>query len=314
MSIKRYYKANEVEAMMQMAREKDGFTGRVEINSIRTMLETAKRNGRIGDKVLLVIPTKYIHIPNWQRKMDMERARKIGLSYNRYKWEVPKVIEHEGKLYCVDGMHRIVGAFVGNIEDIVVEILTEMSELEAIELFLNQTADRSNMKPHDYYNASLKLNKPEYITFRDICHRNNVQIKGDDTLRNPIGTFSSLSDGVKMSRLNPELLNSIIELICKLQWNGNAGVDGNLDKCFGAKYIRTLRKLYGYYNGHEKEMETVLLKDCNGTDWFNKYAVDESQAKLFDKLSKIITDGMKEIALEQAEKMAEENVVAFRTA
>lgn len=294
MNNKRYYKANEVEAMLQIVREKEDFTGNTEINTIRTTLNTAKRNGRIGDKVLLVVPPKYIHIPDWQRKLDMERARRIGLAYNKNKWEVPKVIAHEGKLYCVDGMHRIVGAFVGDIEDIVVEVLVDISEKEAIELFLNQTSDRSGMKPCDYYNASLKINKPEYTAFRDICHKHNVQIKGDDCLPNPIGTFTSLSDGITLARQNPVLLNSILKLLCELQWNGKVCIDNHSDKCFSAKYIRTMRNLYRYYADNTEAMEQIILENCKGTVWFNTNAVEETQAHLFDKLSAIVQEGLAE--------------------
>ena len=127
MSAKRFYKATEVEAMLQAVREKEQFTGSTEKAAIKTIIETAQRNGRIGDKVLLVIPTKYIHIPKWQRKLDMGRSKEIGFKYNKFKWEVPKVIYHNGQLLCVDGMHRIIGAFVGGIEAIVVEVLVGMT-------------------------------------------------------------------------------------------------------------------------------------------------------------------------------------------
>lgn len=293
MATKRYYKAIEVEALLQGTREKENFTGVAEKTAIKTILETAQRNGRIGDKVLLVIPTKYIHIPRWQRKLDMSRAREIGMKYNKYKWEVPKVIYHNGRLYCVDGMHRIVGAFVGNIECVVVEVLIDMTEKEAIELFLNQTADRSKMKPCDYYYASIEVGKPEYITFRDICHANNVQIKGDDYLNNPVGTFTSVSDGKELAKQNPELLDSILKLICKLQWNGNATVTG-IDKCFGSRYVRALKKLYSYYPDHTKEMEKIIIDNCKGAEWFMNNAINKTQAVLFDDLSKIVQKGLNE--------------------
>lgn len=293
MATKRFYKATEVEAMLQAVREKEQFTGSTEKAAIKTIIETAQRNGRIGDKVLLVIPTKYIHIPKWQRKLDMGRSKEIGFKYNKFKWEVPKVIYHNGQLLCVDGMHRIIGAFVGGIEAIVVEVLVGMTEKEAIELFLTQSADRSNMKPHDFYNASLEINKPEYITFRDICHENNVQVKGDDYLNNPIGTFTSLTDGLKLARLNPELLDAILKLLCELQWNGNATVTGN-DKCFGAKYIRVFRKLYGYYAESIEDMEEIILSKCKGAEWFNNNALEIPQAVLFDNLSATIKVGLAE--------------------
>ena len=291
---KRFYKATEVEAMLQKAREMVGFVGDIEVNSIRTITETTKRNGRIGDKMLLVIEPKYIHIPKWQRKADFDKARKIGFSYNKYMWEVPKVILHDGKLYCVDGMHRILGAFVGGIEDVVVELLVDMTEKEAIELFLLQTTTRTAMKPGDYYTASLELEKPEYVTLRDICHRHNVQISGDDTLNNPIGTFSSITDGLTLAKSEPKLLDDILSLLCKLQWNGKIGASDSLDKCFGCRYVRTIRNLYRYYSNDTKAMEQILLTNCKGTEWFEKNVYGELQSRMFDKLSAIVQKGLAE--------------------
>jgi len=289
MSKRRNLKATEVEAMFNVVRKADAEFSAGEQSIIRTIMETAKRNGRIGDKVLLVIPPHYIHIPDWQRNADLLRAREIGTGYNKHKWEVPKIVYTDGILKCIDGMHRILGALVAEISDIVVEVM-EITEEEAIELFLGQSTDRGHMKPMDYYNASIKANKPEYIEFRDICHKYNVQVKGDDTLKNPVGTFASIKDGTKSDKV---LLDKVLNLIDNLRWNGKETSSLSASKAaYGTKVIRSIEKLYAYYKGNEVQMEKILLSRCKGTEWFIKNLVNMPQYYIFDLLNKVVFDAI----------------------
>ena len=285
---KRFLKAVEVEKIFDETRANDTDFCTGEVAIIKTIVETAKRNGRIGDKILLVIPPHYIHIPEWQRTADLLKASNIGANYNKYKWEVPKIIYVNGKLACIDGMHRILGSLVASIPNIVVEIM-EITEEEAIELFLGQTKDRSAMKPMDYYNASIKANKPDYVGFKEICHKYNVQVKGDDTLINPVGTFTSITDGVRMDKAT---LDKVLNLINKLRWNGKSTGANTSSAVYSAKIIRSVKKMYAYYNGNEAQMEKILLQSCKGTEWFIENLADMPQYYIFDTLNTTVTNGM----------------------
>ena len=141
-----YLKAKEAEMEMQEARNAEGFTGKNEKLLIANMVKAARNNSRIGDKLLMVIDPKEIHIPDWQRRIKLERAYAIGNNYNSYKWDEPKVLLHNGILLCIDGQHRIYGAFKAGKEDVVVEVM-ECSLEEAIDLFLSQSSDRAKMQP-----------------------------------------------------------------------------------------------------------------------------------------------------------------------
>ena len=83
---KRFLKAVEVEKIFDETRANDTDFCTGEVAIIKTIVETAKRNGRMGDKILLVIPPHYIHIPEWQRTADLLKASNIGANYNKYKW------------------------------------------------------------------------------------------------------------------------------------------------------------------------------------------------------------------------------------
>lgn len=280
-----YLTAKEAEKEMQEARKADGFTGKMETGYISRMIKDAKRNSMVGDKLQLVVDPMYIHIPEWQRRLKLARAYAIGNTYNKYKWDVPKVLFHKGRLYVIDGQHRIYGAFKAKMDSVVVEIM-ECSLEEAIDLFINQSQDRAKMQPMDIYHAAIAGKKEDYVKLQEICHNNNVAVKGDEETENTVGTLTSISDGVKLSRTNPNLFDSMLRLLGKLGWNGYA--DSYNGKAYTAKIIRALKSLYAYTEGREEEMESALLNNCTGTEFFVENIMYKTQAQIFDYLAEIV--------------------------
>lgn len=282
---RKYVEAREIEKEMQESRNKDEFVGKVEQITINQMIENAKANNRIGDKLLTVINPEYIHIPEWQRMCDVISATEIGQKYNPYKWEVPKLLYLEGKLYCIDGMHRIYGAFKANIKTVICEII-ECSLSDAINLFLDQTYDRRKMSPVDYYRAAIANGDENYIQLKNICNSHNVAVKGDP-IENQVGIFTCITDGIRsIQRNGNELLDRIIKLITDLQWNGYA--DTYNGKAYTAKFIRIMHSMYAYYEGRIERMEEILKEKCVGTEFFVENLMDSTQAQGFDYLSEIV--------------------------
>lgn len=281
-----YLKAKEAEKEMQEARESKEFTGKNEKLLIENLVKSAKNNSRIGDKLLMVIDPMEIHIPDWQRRIKLERAYSIGNNYNSYKWDEPKVLLYKGILLCIDGQHRIYGAFKAKKDAVVVEVM-ECSLEEAIDLFLSQSSDRAKMQPMDIYHAALAAKKPEYVALHDICKKHNVAIKGDDETENVVGTFSSISDGINWIKGGKaELLDSMLGLLGKLEWNGYA--DTYNGKAYTAKIIRALKSLYAYCEGRTDEMEEAMINRCKGTEFFVDNIMTKTQAQIFDYLSEIV--------------------------
>ena len=167
----------------------------------------------------------------------------------------------------------------------VVEVM-ECSLEEAIELFLSQSSDRAKMQPMDIYHAALAAKKPEYVALHDICAKHNVAVKGDDETENTVGTLTSISDGVGLTKSNVNLLDSMLTLLGNLGWNGYA--DSYNGKAYTAKVIRALKALYAYTDGRTDEMESALLEHCKGTEFFVNNIMDKTQAQIFDYLSEIV--------------------------
>ena len=281
-----YLKAEDVEKELQEARETQGFVGKMEQDYISRLIKDAKRNSMIGDKLQVVIDPMYVHMPAWQRRVKIAKAISIGVDYNRYKWDAPKILYLPDLkiLICIDGQHRIYGAFKAKMDSVVVEIM-ECTLAEAIDLFMNQSKDRDKMQPMDMYNAAIAGGKQEYVTLRDICHKHNVAVKGE-TVSNEVGTLTSISDGIELVKRNSDLLDGILRLLGNLGWNGYA--DSYNGKAYTAKIIRALKALYAYTDGRTDEMETALIEHCKGTEYFVENIMDKTQAQIFDYLSGIV--------------------------
>ena len=288
-----------IEREMQESRNKEEFTGKVEAITIKQIVENAKVNSRFGDKILVNINPLHVHIPSWQRMCDVVAATEIGTKYNKYKWEVPKLLYLNGKLWCVDGMHRIYWAFKGKIEAVICEII-ECSEKEAIKLFLGQGIDRRKMSQVDYYRAAIEYGDENYIQLKEICNNHNVAVKGDP-IENQVGIFTPIKDGIKSIRKNgTELLDKIITIITDLQWNGYA--DTYNGKAYTAKYIRVMHSLYAYYEGRTEQMENILKEKCIGTEFFVENIMNLEQCAVFDYLSEIIRYEMESPFIEKKRK------------
>ena len=240
----------EVEMELNVARMEKDIDERTEKIFVREKVEDACSNCKDDDdKVTLKISPLYIHIPEWQRKCEIARARGIGEDFSKHKWDLPKVIYWNGKLWCVDGMHRTYGSFLAGFNRITVDLITDIDMKDAINIFLDQTVDRKKMTLVDMWNAALEAEVPEYVELKRICDKNKVCVNGMQfNEEKHVGTFTSIRDGLQMAENNPELLDRILSMTTKLHWNGDKFTVG---KAYGARAFRALRKLYSYFGLHE---------------------------------------------------------------
>ena len=275
----------EAEAEVKEIRKAEGIDDKTEKLIVKDLVKNAKVNSRIGDKVLICIDPKYIHYPEWQREIRLPKALNIGNNYDSKRWGLPVYWYHKGLLWAIEGQHRTYGSVKANKESIVGEVI-ECELKDAIDLFVNQTKDRTQVQPKDTYKASIVKGDEDYLMLRDICHKYNIGVKGDRNKENTVGTLTSITDGIDLVRINPDLLDHILGIITKLKWNGYA--DSYNGKAYTAKIIRALRALYAYFEGRTDEMEEALLNCCTGTEFFVDNIMDKTQAQVFDYLAEVV--------------------------
>ena len=275
----------EAEAEVKAIREAEDIDEKTEKLFIKELVKNAKVNSRIGDKVLVCIDPKYIHYPEWQREIRLPKALSIGSNYDSKRWGLPAYWYHEGLLWAIEGQHRTYGSVKAKKDAIVGEVI-ECSLKEAIDIFTDQTKDRTQVKPKDTYKAKIVGGDEDYLTLRDICYKHNIAVKGDRNKENKVGTLTSITDGIDLVRMNPDLLDHILNIITELGWNGYA--DSYNGKAYTAKVIRALKALYAYTDGRTDEMEAALIEHCKGTEYFVDNIIDKTQAQIFDYLSDIV--------------------------
>lgn len=285
MSKRTFLFPEEAEAEVKEIRKVEGIDNKTEKLFIKEVVKNAKVNSRIGDKVLICIDPIYIHYPEWQREIRLPKALSIGSNYDSKRWGLPVYWYHNGLLWAIEGQHRTYGSVKAKKEAVVGEVI-ECDLKAAIDLFVNQTKDRTQVQPKDTYKASIVGGDEDYVMLRDICHKHNLAVKGDRNRENTVGTLTSITDGIDLVRLNPDLLDHILNTITSLEWNGYA--DSYNGKAYTAKIIRSLKALYAYCEGRIPEMESALLEHCKGTEFFVENIIDKTQAQIFDYLSEIV--------------------------
>lgn len=285
MSRRNFLFPEEAEAEVNEIRKSEGIDSKTEKLIIKDLVKNAKVNSRIGDKVLICIDPKYIHYPEWQREIRLPKALSIGNNYDSKRWGLPAYWYHDGLLWAIEGQHRTYGSVKAKKEAIVGEVI-ECDLKDAIDLFVNQTKDRTQVQPKDTYKASIVGGDEDYLMLRDICHKYNIAVKGDRNKENTVGILTSITDGIELVRMNPDLLDHILSTITKLEWNGYA--DSYNGKAYTAKIIRALKALYAYCEGRTDEMEQTLITRCKGTEFFVENVMDKTQAQVFDYLSDIV--------------------------
>ena len=138
------------------------------------------------------------------------------------------------------------------------------------------------MTVNDMYRAGIKANVPEYVHFKELFEKHNIQISAENhLLDNPVGRITPSSAALRLTENNREMLESIICLIKQLHWSGS-------DKsAFILRNFQTIKKLYSNF-GREK-VNTKLLDHCKGAVYYeSKIFPVKSNAEVYDILAEEI--------------------------
>ncbi len=268
-----------------------------------------------GKEYIAIDPT-LIHVPDWQRDTDMAKAMEIAENYDDKKFDPIKVyLTDDGKAIGADGVHRDIAMIMLNAKakdkydrkKVIVEVL-HCTEHEAVITFLTQQSGRKTMSVNDTYRAGIKANIAEYVVFKELFVRNNIQITAEyNKLESPIGVVRPSTSILKMARSNYKMLETIINLIKKLNWCGSSckGV-------FTMRIINTLNRILAMYgNG----AINILMKNCKGATYYEKeISPVGTNSLLFDKLAEIVGKDIVplEIHNEKPQQTSETNEITVR--
>lgn len=275
----RNYTPTEVQELLEDARN-----GKEDI--CFTEVAKAKESGwKMGNKKYAVVLVSSLNVPEWQRDTNISRAKEISEQYDENKFDPIKVYICKGKFYIADGAHRALSYLIANKLCILVEILDDITEEEAIDTFLEQSVGVKKMTQNDKWRAAIKRNLPQYITLRQVAIKNNIQIRVDnEKIENPIAYLSVTRRVLSLVDKDKEKFERILNLLKELEWCGTDKVTAYSDCVFTA-----LNNLYALYKGRENLLEKMLIKKCKGVTYYDsKIATTRSIARIFDELSEQI--------------------------
>ena len=273
------YTPTEVQEMLEDARNGEE---RIAIEEVAK----AKESGyKMGNKKYAVVLVSALNIPEWQRDTNLSRAKEISEQYDENKFDPIKVYIYKGKFYIADGAHRALAYLLANKLCILVEILDDITEEEAIDTFLEQSINVKKMTQNDKWRAAIKRNLPQYVALREVAVRNSIQIRVDsEVIKNPIATLSVTNRVLSLVSKDEAKFERILNLLKELEWCGTDKVTAYSDCVFTA-----LNNLYALYKGKEDTFERILVKKCKGVTYYDsKIATTRSIARIFDELSEQI--------------------------
>ena len=273
------YTPTEVQEMLENARNGEE---RIAIEEVAK----AKESGyKMGNKKYAVVLVSALNIPEWQRDTNISRAKEISEQYDENKFDPIKVYIYKGKFYIADGAHRVLAYLLANKLCILVEILDDISEEDAIDTFLEQSIGVKKMTQNDKWRAAIKRNLPQYVALKEVAVRNNIQVRVDnEIIKNPIATLSVTHRVLSLVDKDKEKFERILNLLKELEWCGTDKVTAYSDCVFTA-----LNNLYTLYKDKENLLEKNLIKKCKGVTYYDaKIATTRSIARIFDTLSEEI--------------------------
>ena len=247
----------------------------------------AKINDVLTKAVVVCGVKKYIHInpvyvnvaTEIQRELDMLIARGLAESFDENLYDPIKVAFISGKLYVVDGNHRLIACILRGEGLTQMELLNVGSVEEAANIFAAQTAGRKNPTVADLYRAEIIKGNEEMKTLRDVFqNKNNIQITEDaEKLNNPAGYVRPSRSLIRLINRNKDLLEKIITLLKDIGWNGGR------NNVFKITVFNAIIKMVSNYG--EERVFKALRENVNGAQFYDGILAQiYTQSALYDKI------------------------------
>lgn len=168
--------------------------------------------------------------------------RRIWRLTNVYDIEKTKIIElsyRDGKLYDIDGVHRVIGAIVnGNVYLLAMIHMNWTREQEANQ-FRYQNQDVTTIKPLESFIAGVAACDPTDVSIKTVCEKYNLTVTkpNDKSVANPMAAVSAARRVVDDHGGDPTVLDWTFDLMTAANWIGRP-------KCVTSKTIFAFAKAY----------------------------------------------------------------------
>jgi hypothetical protein len=119
------------------------------------------------------VRVKDIHTPNYQRRLEPDRAKAMARAWNAGKFNLPTVSHRDGYYWILDGQHTLEGYRLVNpdLEYIQAVVLTGLTYEQEAALFAerNGTRDRKIAQPLDRFHARLEAKEDVALAIKRLA-------------------------------------------------------------------------------------------------------------------------------------------------
>lgn len=216
--------------------------------------EVLAKSIKIGNVTICEIPVNMICADNYQRGVTDSVKRLIA----EWDWKrlSPLVVNlREGKLYCIDGKHRIVAAKQLHIDKLPCIVHMGLSRDQEADLFANQNRNVKQLRPVDTFRANASIVNTDDFKIKSLCGKYNVAISGYGTKKlGRISCIARVRSIYNMKGANGvECLDWILNTIDKANWH-------NVPNAYSYKVINTLYTMYMTFPNNRKDVHKILWR------------------------------------------------------
>ena len=153
-----------------------------------------------------------LQVPDeYQRSMDIKRAKKIASEFDVSKLDLITVSERNGSYYVVDGLHRISAMKILGMRECECVIIRGASLEGEAKRFYTQNENRRQLTAYDVFKAKLAAKNPAAVEIKEILERNGYEIVHGGYAGRKLQSVTALE--YIYSKYSPSILDETFKLI-----------------------------------------------------------------------------------------------------
>ena len=221
--------------------------------SSRLYIDTLLRNvPEIGGLKFAEIPTGLLAIPETYQRPQRGHEKEIAKHWDKKKAGALVTSYRDGKLYVIDGQHRLLAARIVGEESMPCQIYEGLTEAEEASIFGSQDENKIKLRTIEKIYALFIGGDKKSIILKRVCDDYNVVLFPQDSKeKTPVLTGLRVTI-TALNNYGEECVGWIFETIKKSGWHLVPGAYGEVN-------INSLRNLYVTHRGELNRVQDVVV-------------------------------------------------------
>lgn len=207
---------------------------------------------RCGRRVFAKIDVRVIFVDTAYQRMNAEDATGLVNKFDEDKTHVITLSYRDGRLYSIDGDHRIVAAILNGKYYLTAEIFMDMTQKEEARMFAEQDDNNQTLKPNQRHRAGICWENPVDMVLQEVCHAYGFTITPCTNMTYAMTAASKGREIVAKYGCESNCIEWILSLVYHSNW-------GNHKHSTSSKWLDAFESAY----------HKALLSDNIETAWYN---------------------------------------------